>query len=340
MKKISSLLLVIIINLSAKALLIKQTIKKFEFIPIDRAVQLDNKSTVGQDFDATLKYDVYTKEPPLFSPLDAPSYILPLPTEGFNYALDNNLQLINYQKEKIKEFEQLSISTSQNKEISLALKKWAKTPSAILSDYFEVYQISGRDGFGNVKFTGYYTPYVYASYKSDSTYKVPLYGRVAVQNDDTEGTSYNYPIVCYLSSFKDLQNIKLQGSGLMVFRDGSRRMLAFGGYQKGSRTPYFYWSKKSAPVGAGSVFLTPKYSVAVDNRYIPLGSVMLALVPIIDERGRFQHHEFQFLFAQDTGGAIKGTGRIDWYMGAGEEAYRKARYVSHYGKVWVLKLKD
>ena len=56
----------------------------------------------------------------------------------------------------------------------------------------------------------------------------------------------------------------------------------------------------------------------------------------INDRGRFIRHEFRIILAQDTGGAIKGPGRIDWYKGIGQEAKERAQYMSHYGKVWIL----
>mgnify|MGYP000014669757 CR=1 FL=1 len=47
---------------------------------------------------------------------------------------------------------------------------------------------------------------------------------------------------------------------------------------------YFNTSEKE-PSGAAGVALTGMVSVAVDRRYIPLGSTLLAAVPVLDEKG-------------------------------------------------------
>jgi membrane-bound lytic murein transglycosylase A len=99
---------------------------------------------------------------------------------------------------------------------------------------------------------------------------------------------------------------------------------------------FFERSRKSKPMGAGNVRLTPEISVAVDSRLIPLGACLLVEFPVIDEKGRLLHHEYKIVLAQDTGGAIKGAGHLDFYTGIGTAAQHKARYMSHYGRVWIL----
>ncbi|WCN07847.1 murein transglycosylase A [Marinomonas mediterranea] len=100
---------------------------------------------------------------------------------------------------------------------------------------------------------------------------------------------------------------------------------------------YLFFSEgNTRPVGAANVPLTPLYSVAVDPNVIPLGSVLLGEVPILDETGQLIRHEFRLLLAQDKGGAIKGPGHIDWYQGIGEEAHFHAGQLKHFGRVWLL----
>lgn len=100
---------------------------------------------------------------------------------------------------------------------------------------------------------------------------------------------------------------------------------------------YIFFRKSfSTPVGAGLVPLTPKLSVAVDTRYIPLGSTLLAAMPKLDKKGEVVGHEYQLFLAQDVGGAIKGAGHIDVYFGAGKEAKEMAKNFNYYGKVWLL----
>ncbi len=42
------------------------------------------------------------------------------------------------------------------------------------------------------------------------------------------------------------------------------------------------------------------------------------------------------MLAQDKGGAIKGSGHIDWYQGIGEKAHDYASHLKHYGRIWLL----
>ncbi|MEO1518058.1 MAG: murein transglycosylase A [Bacteroidota bacterium] len=101
----------------------------------------------------------------------------------------------------------------------------------------------------------------------------------------------------------------------------------------------FFTPVKSKPKGAGLVQLLADYSIAVDRRFIPMGSCLLARVPVI-HRNKVTHHEYRVLLAQDVGGAIKGPGHIDVYMGVGEKARRKASSMHHYGNLWLLLPKD
>ncbi len=98
----------------------------------------------------------------------------------------------------------------------------------------------------------------------------------------------------------------------------------------------FFKPMKAKPTGAGHVPLTADYSIAVDPKFIPLGSVLLAAVPILDEKNNFSHHEYRVLVAQDIGGAIKGKGHVDLYTGIGEVGQKKASALHHYGGLWLL----
>ncbi len=98
----------------------------------------------------------------------------------------------------------------------------------------------------------------------------------------------------------------------------------------------FFSPKDSDPIGAGNIPLTPFYSIAVDRKYIPLGATLLAQIPILDESNEFSHHEWRFVLAQDVGGAIKGPGHVDLYMGIGPDAKKKASFLHHYGQIWMI----
>lgn len=100
---------------------------------------------------------------------------------------------------------------------------------------------------------------------------------------------------------------------------------------------FFNAKRRAEPIGAGTVPLTAGYSIAVDRRYVPLGSCLLAAFPIYDNKlHRVTHYEYRLLMAQDVGGAIKGPGHVDYYFGIGDQAKREAGYLNHYGQLWLL----
>jgi membrane-bound lytic murein transglycosylase A len=71
----------------------------------------------------------------------------------------------------------------------------------------------------------------------------------------------------------------------------------------------------AGPIGSLGVPLTPDVSVAVDPRFLPLGAPLLMGV---DAAG--PDAPPRLALAQDTGGAIVGPLRIDWYRGQGHAA--------------------
>lgn len=105
-----------------------------------------------------------------------------------------------------------------------------------------------------------------------------------------------------------------------------------------SRNPSytFFSAGLEQPVGAANVPLTPLHSIAVDPAFIPLGSVLLAQVPVLDDKGQLTGHEFRLMLAQDKGAAIKTPGRIDVYQGIGDEAQQRSDSLRHYGKIWLI----
>jgi membrane-bound lytic murein transglycosylase A len=88
----------------------------------------------------------------------------------------------------------------------------------------------------------------------------------------------------------------------------------------------------SAPLGALGVALTEEYSIAVDARTIPLG-VPVFLATTQPNSGEALN---RLMFAQDTGGAIKGAVRADFYWGFGELAAVRAGSMKQSGRMWVL----
>lgn len=82
--------------------------------------------------------------------------------------------------------------------------------------------------------------------------------------------------------------------------------------------------------------IIPGHTVAVDDRYIPLGSVLLAEIPRIDHRGKRTGSDWRMLFAQDRGDAIKGPGRLDLYTGSGRAAEQRTYQLTGEHKTYLL----
>ena len=91
-------------------------------------------------------------------------------------------------------------------------------------------------------------------------------------------------------------------------------------------------SAEGGPVGAQGVPLTEGRSIAIDPRYTPLGApVFLATTEPLGTRPLQR-----LMVAQDTGGAIKGVVRADFFWGFGAEAGRQAGRMRQQGSMWVL----
>ena len=86
------------------------------------------------------------------------------------------------------------------------------------------------------------------------------------------------------------------------------------------------------PPGALGVPLTPERSIAVDPRYVPLG----APVHIATTWPNTDKPLQRLMLAQDTGGAIRGAVRADFFWGAGEKAAREAGRMQQSLRLWVL----
>ncbi len=87
------------------------------------------------------------------------------------------------------------------------------------------------------------------------------------------------------------------------------------------------------PQGALGVPLTPGRSVAVDPRVTPLGYPVYLSAPA--PKGSAISMQ-RLVFAQDTGGAIRGAVRADYFWGFGNEAGQMARSTKHRGQMWVM----
>lgn len=89
---------------------------------------------------------------------------------------------------------------------------------------------------------------------------------------------------------------------------------------------------QEGPKGAESVALTPGRSIAVDAAYVPLGAPVFLATTFPASDAPLE----RLVIAQDTGGAIRGAPRADFFWGTGNEAREMAGKMRQSGEMWLL----
>lgn len=86
------------------------------------------------------------------------------------------------------------------------------------------------------------------------------------------------------------------------------------------------------PKGSLGVPLTPGRSVAVDTAAIPLGAPVFLATTFPNSNTALD----RLVFAQDTGGAIRGSVRADYFWGIGAQAGAQAGEMRQQGRMWLI----
>lgn len=218
-------------------------------------------------------------------------------------------------------------------------------PPFLLPAHFDFYRVNTDLKSDRVRVTGYYTPVVKASRNRGGPYQFPLLRKpkdgaplppaAAIEAGALDGSGL---ALAWLTSRGAVRNAQLQGSCMIEFADGHREYLGFGGSAPGAGRSYVFFQKidETEVLGAGFFPLTPGHSIAVDTRYIPLGAALLAELPDLDPGGRLKGFTYRYVFAQDRGGAILTTKRIDLYCGVGREALEEAKKINRFGRLWLM----
>ncbi len=103
----------------------------------------------------------------------------------------------------------------------------------------------------------------------------------------------------------------------------------------------FFEPRAAAPVtGTAGIPLLPMASVAGDRSVFPMGTPILAEVPLLNADGTWSGaHQLRLLIVLDTGGAVKQN-HLDLYHGMGPRAGTDAGHYKHFGRVWKLGLEN
>lgn len=111
-----------------------------------------------------------------------------------------------------------------------AISEWLDSGADVnkLTEFgIKPYQMKGTDGFGNVRFTGYYTPVLEARYQPDAEFKYPIYAkpkgkRLPERADIYRGALADRGLeLAYTNSLIDNFMMEVQGSSYIDFADGS-----------------------------------------------------------------------------------------------------------------------
>ena len=205
--------------------------------------------------------------------------------------------------------------------------------------------------------------------KVDGRSVAPYYTR----HEINQGAIQEKPL-CYMRNATDRFFLQVQGSGRIIFEDKSTMFVGYDG-QNGhpyhsigkafvasgkiaqdkislqsirvwlnahsdeaqdvleSNPSFVFFNQRSrAASGAFGMVLTPKRSVAIDRRKLPLGFPLFVQAENTLTKEPIQ----KIVYAQDTGGAIRGAVRADLFFGFGEEAERMAGAMNAPLKLYVL----
>lgn len=112
---------------------------------------------------------------------------------------------------------------------------------------------------------------------------------------------------------------------------------------RNDRFVFFRETTGTPATGSLSVPVTAERSIATDKTLMPPGALALihTQIPYSDVSGTLiPRLVSRYVLDQDTGGAIRGAGRVDIFMGTGELAGDRAGLINTPGELYYLLLKE
>ncbi|AFZ36923.1 MltA domain protein [Stanieria cyanosphaera PCC 7437] len=111
---------------------------------------------------------------------------------------------------------------------------------------------------------------------------------------------------------------------------------------RNNRFIFFRETNGQLPTGSLNVPVTGDRSIATDKSIMPPGALGLIVAPIPypNQNGSLTIQNVnRYVLDQDTGSAIKGAGRVDIFLGSGQQAGDRAGLLNGTGKLYYLLLK-
>ena len=258
-----------------------------------------------------------------------------------------------------------------------------KTVRAWFESHFQPYQVHAENGSKTGTYTGYYSPVIDGCKKQSAKCNEPIMG-VPINGAEYKGVSkkdiVNKKIgrVLYWANMVDVQNLQIQGSGMLRLEDGSLVKLNFaavndmpfksigkqlqdkgikpdGGYSADAVWTYL---KQNPKLAKEVIYNNPRYVYFYETEQksvigklgTPLSKIRSIAVddslytlglPVYINTTLSDGRAFnRLMIAQDTGGAIKGWIRADIFFGSGDEAYKIAHGQHSQGQMFILMPKE
>lgn len=183
----------------------------------------------GRDETALKRNSLYLDErlPPGF----------PLPDESFTEGLAQQIRYLDRIAPQQYNIGNLDVSRDDLRATATELQMWLHDQS--YWPQLSAYQLAGQDQRGNVQITGYYVPVMEVRHQPDALYRYPLYRKPTALNGaplpsreqiDFEGALDGQGLeLAYTSSLVDNFFLHVQGSGVVEYENGERRLLSWGG---------------------------------------------------------------------------------------------------------------
>ena len=253
------------------------------------------------------------------------------------------------------------------------------TVRAWFESNFQPYKIYNDDGTDRGTYTGYYSPIIRGSRVKTAEYNEPLMG-VPTDGRNYKGVEKKKIVeqkigrVLYWANIVDVQNIQIQGSGMLQLDDGTMVKLNFaavndmpfksigeelrrrgirpdGGYSADAvwkhlkahpklardviyKNPRYVYFYESVPPDVIGKLGTPLSKI----RSVAMDDSIYTLgLPVYISTNLSDGRKFQrLMIAQDTGSAIRGWIRADIFFGKGDEAYKYAHGQHAQGQMFIL----
>lgn len=257
------------------------------------------------------------------------------------------------------------------------------TVRAWFESNFQPYQVFNDNGGQTGTYTGYYSPVIPGCRKKTDVCNEPLMG-IPTDGRNYKGVSKKDIVekqigrVLYWANIVDVQNIQIQGSGMLKLDDGTIVKLNFAAVNdmpfksigeelrnRGIRPDGGYSSdavwqhlKKNPSLARDVIYKNPRYvyfyeSVPPDvigKLGTPLSKIRSIAIdddiytigmPVYISTNLSDGRKFErLMIAQDTGSAIRGWIRADIFFGKGDEAYKLAQGQHAQGKMFILMPKE